>query len=243
MLKRIVALLVVLAFSLVGCRSSEEPRQMTISAASSLQLVLATLATSFEKSHPDVKVTLNFGSSGTLKQQIDEGAPVDLFLSADARLVSKPIVFAHNELVLIAPAKKQLKFDSLAVLLSSEVHSIAIGQPELVPAGNYARQFLQGQHVYESLVSKFILATSVRQVLSYVETGAVDAGFVYRTDARSSEKVRIDYVVPNEWHEPIVYAGEVTKQAKNKQDAEAFLDYVAHDQKARTILEQNGFLR
>jgi molybdate transport system substrate-binding protein len=241
-MKKGVGLFIIFVIGLAGC-SEQDSQTMTISAASSLHPALTSLSTSFEKTHPGIDLELNFGSSGALDKQIERGAPVDVFLSADVRLVSNPVVFAHNKLVVIVPIKSERKIDSLVELASSDIQKIAIGRPELVPAGKYAEQCLKTQRQYKKIEPKLIPVSNVRQVLGYVESGAVDAGFVYLTDAHSSNRVRIENVVSSELHDAITYAGEVTMQAKNKRLAHTFLTYIMKDESARAILEKNGFLQ
>lgn len=225
---------------------------VTVAAAVSLKEAMEAVAPAFEKSSGD-KVQFTFGSSGQLAAQIQNGAPVDVFISAANKQVddlskasllvdSTRRVIAGNTLVLVAPASSARKIDSFAQLNSSEsIKRIAVGEPKSVPAGLYAAQALAHFKLTEALKDKLVFGTNVRQVLSYVERGEVDCGIVYATDAAaSSDKVKILATAPAESHEPIVYPAAVVRQSKNGDSAKAFLDFLLTDE-AQTTLRAKGF--
>ncbi|MBS4162258.1 molybdate ABC transporter substrate-binding protein, partial [Klebsiella pneumoniae] len=147
-----------------------------------------------------VSVKFNFGSSGALQQQIEQGAPADLFFSAAEdkfdRLVEKGLIskidsvkLLENTLVLIVPKGKAQQVSGFEDLTKSGVEKLAIGTPESVPAGKYAKETLTNLHLWSKVQSKIVYGKDVRQVLSYIETGNADAGVVYRTDALTSDQV------------------------------------------------------
>ena len=185
---------------MTGCSNERTGRaELTISAAVSLKNSLDELKIIFQNENPDLKLHLNYGSSGSLYKQIVQGAPVDVLISADfvhvGDLVNNNLVnddeyvkVLVNALVLIA---KRNDISSFSDLSSSEVTSVAIGHPETVPAGKYAKASLTEQQIWGKIESKVVYAKDVRQVLTYVETGQIDAGVVYKTDAILSDKVRI----------------------------------------------------
>ena len=218
------ALSVVMVAALVCASHGSAQTKLTISAAASLKDALAEEETTYKQSHPNADFENNFGSSGTLATQIDQGAPVDIFVSASAKpmdeLSAKGLIDAatrrnllKNSLVLIVPLDSQLKdFQGLA---SSPIRVIALGDPESVPAGQYGQQTLTALHLFDALKGKLVFGKDVRQVLTYVETGNADAGLVYATDARASGKVRVVATAPESTHDPIVYPAAVVKGSRN----------------------------
>jgi len=236
---------IVLGFASYGSAQTK----LTISAAASLKDSLAEVETSYKQSHSNISFDNNFGSSGSLAIQIDQGAPVDIFLSAAAKpmddLNSKGLIVAatrrnllRNSLVLIVPLDSQLK--DIQGLTSSAIRVIALGDPASVPAGQYGQQTLTALHLFDGLKAKFVFAKDVRQVLTYVETGNADAGLVYATDARVSGKVRVVAAAPESTHDPIVYPAAVVKGSRNADAARLFLNYLG-SAPARAIFEKYGF--
>ena len=166
--------------------------EMTVSAAASLTNAFTELKTLFEKSHVGLTVHVNFAASNPLLKQIQEGAPVDVFASADQATMDKAVAskvvnpatrknFAQNNLVLIVPtgAQKPAKLDELKTY-----KRVAVGNPDSVPVGRYTKAALTTAKLWDALQPQLILGNSVRQVLDYVARGEVDAGFVYGTDAK-----------------------------------------------------------
>jgi molybdate transport system substrate-binding protein len=223
---------------------------LVVSAAVSLKDSLEQIQTSFEKEHPNIRITYNFGASGTLEQQIEQGSPTDLFLSAGEQqmqdLLSKDVIdrqeecnLLQNQLVLITP-KNGAAITSLDVLNRPDIKKIAVGQPESVPAGEYAKESLTYYQDWDSLKPKLVYGKDVRQVLSYVETGNVDAGFVYKTDALTSSKVDVSVNVDEKSHDPILYPIGIVKQSKHYDDAKIFYEYLQGSE-AKQIFEKYGF--
>ncbi|MBD1382974.1 molybdate ABC transporter substrate-binding protein [Metabacillus arenae] len=224
--------------------------ELTISAAASLQDALTKIEEKYEKDHTNVDLKFNFGGSGALKQQIEQGAPVDLFFSAAEDkfddLIQKGeidekqgIDLVGNELVLIVPkgAKKPIKDFSD---LPTQADKIALGTPEAVPAGNYAKQTFENLKLWDSIKNKVVYAKDVRQVLSYIETGNVDTGIVYKTDALISDKVKIVATADNKTHDPIIYPVGVIKDTKHPEEATELYEYL-QGKEAIDILKQYGF--
>lgn len=208
----------------------KEQVELTVSAATSLQDALTELQNIYEKDHSNVKVRFNFGASGALQQQIAQGAPVDLFFSAAEdkfddivkdRVIAKSdgIDLLGNELVLIVPKDANSSVKTFGDLTTKEIKKISIGTPESVPAGQYAKESLEKTKIWNKVESKIVYAKDVRQVLSYVETGNVDAGVVCKTDALFSVKVNIVAKVDNETPTPIVYPVGVIKDTKYSKEA------------------------
>jgi molybdate transport system substrate-binding protein len=225
--------------------------ELIISAAASLKDSLDEIEKLYEKQHTDIDLTLNYGSSGTLQKQIEQGAPADVFLSAGAKqldaLVKAKLIGDHktllkNELVMVVPTDSKLTFNTVRQLTGKSIKKIAIGQPESVPAGQYAKEMLTTRQVWDTLKDKYVYAKDVRQVLTYVETGNVDVGFVYKTDALTSDKVRIALHIASGLHSAIVYPAGVVKESKHAAEAKAFYTYLQSD-KAGAVFEKYGFKR
>ena len=250
-----IALLAVLAIG--GCRDrAQAPAArtvtVTVSAAASLREALGELEARYEAAHPDTDVRLNFGASGALARQIEQGAPVDVFISAadrpmddlQARGLVDPRsrrVLAGNELVLVVPAADSSSrvrgFEDLA---NPAVRRVALGAPASVPAGDYAEQVLRALGVLEAVKGKTVYAQNVRQVLSYVELGNVDAGVVYRTDAAVSPRVRVAAAAPPGSHRPITYPLAVTARPAGPDAARAFAAFLLGPD-GREVLRRRGF--
>jgi molybdate transport system substrate-binding protein len=191
----------------------------------------------------------NFGSSGTLAREIENGAPVDAIIAAGERpmddLQAKGMLapgsrrnLLANSLVLVAPQDSRLTgFEGLT---SAAVKLVALGDPATVPAGEYGQQTLKNLGLYDKIRSKIVLGKDVRQVLTYVETGDADAGLVYATDARISGKVRVITTAPESSHTPIVYPIAAITGTRNEQAVRAFLAYLGSNA-ARTIFVKYGF--
>jgi molybdate transport system substrate-binding protein len=231
--------------------SAQDKTQITVSAAISLRDSLDEIGQKYEASHPGVKLAFNYGASGTLQRQIEQGAPVDLFFSAAEKqmdqLQEKGLVDAAtrrnivaNRLVLIVPAANQSLrgFDSLT---EPSVKVIALGETATVPAGMYAHETLEKLGLLTAVEKKAVYVKEVRAVLTYVETGNADAGIVYQSDAQGSTKVRIVATAPADSHDPIVYPAALIKGAKNPAAAQIFLAFLTGAD-ARQIFVKHGFL-
>ncbi|WP_342424333.1 molybdate ABC transporter substrate-binding protein [Paenibacillus sp. FSL E2-0178] len=209
--------------------------EIIISAAASLQDSLDKIAVTYEKQHPGIDLVFNYGASGTLQKQIEQGAPADLFFSAgdkqmtalvDGGLISDNTELLKNQLVLVVPSDSKTSITTITQLTDKAFKKVAVGQPESVPAGQYAQQSLTAKKVWDTLQSKLVFAKDVRQVLSYVETGNADAGFVYKTDALTSNKVKIALTVGGHVHKAINYPVGIVKESSHQAEAKAFYDYV-----------------
>jgi molybdate transport system substrate-binding protein len=244
--------LIAAAIGLLSIRSAAQTNgEITVSAAISLKDSLDEIGRKYEQAHPGVKISFNYGGSGTLQRQIEQGAPVDIFFSAAEKqmddLQAKGLVdsgtrrnVVRNQLVLIAPVS-DATIHSFQDLTNSSVKIIALGEPATVPAGAYARQTLEHLGLLGSVEKKAVLAKDVRAVLTYVETGNADAGIVYQTDAQGSAKVRIVAVAPTDSHDPIVYPAAILKGVKNASGAASFLAFLS-DSEARDVFLKRGFL-
>ena len=244
-LKKLVSLIVlgcILTLSAVA-----QADDVIVSAAASLTNAFTELAAGFEKKHPKLHVALNFAASNPLLKQIQEGAPVDVLATADqatmdsaeaGKLILSPSRknFAVNDLVLIVPkgAKKPAQLADI-----SSFAKIAIGNPNSVPAGRYAKAALSSAKLWEKLSTKYIFGNSVRQVLDYVARGEVDAGFVYKTDALQKAD-KVDLVMTVEGHDPVQYPIAVVLTGKNAAMGQSFVDFVLSDE-GQSVLKRYGF--
>ncbi|MDF2937499.1 MAG: molybdenum transporter, periplasmic molybdate-binding protein [Paenibacillaceae bacterium] len=228
-----------------------DPVELTISAAASLTESLNEIKTLYAKKAPHVTLTFNFGASGTLQTQIENGAPADLFLSAGKKqmdaLVSKQLIDSAtaknlllNDLVLVVPADSKLAIAKVEDLSKDEVKKLAVGTPESVPAGSYAKETLTYYKLWDSLQPKVVLTKDVKQVLSYVETGNTEAGFVYKTDAASSKNVKIILTADPASHAAIEYPIGVVKATKQPAAAKEFYDYL-QTKEALDVFVKYGF--
>jgi molybdate transport system substrate-binding protein len=230
-------------------KNSEKKVELTISAAVSLQDALNDIKASFEKDHPNVIVNYNFGASGALQQQISQGAPVDLFLSAAEdkfdKLVKDGLIektkgtdLVGNELVLVVPKDSNKGINGFEDL--TKTNKISIGTPEAVPAGQYAKETLENLNVWKVNEGKVVYAKDVRQVLTYVETNNVDAGIVYKTDALISPKVKIVATSEENTHAPIIYPLGVIKKSAHPKEAQLFYVYLQNEKSMKTF-KKYGF--
>lgn len=233
---------------LVG--GADQRYEIIVSAATSLTNAMTEIGKAFEQANPGVNVVFNFASSGSLLQQLIHGAPVDLFASANQKfmddaehqellLPGSRTDFIGNTLVLAVPRDSKCELHRISDLDCSDVTRIALGNPDSVPAGRYAREALQGHNVWEKLQEKYIYANSVRQILDYLRRGEVDVGLVYSTDAIiGGDKVKVVMEVGK--HRPIIYPIAVMGASKQPDIAQQFVDFVLSEP-GQEILLKFGF--
>ena len=241
----IAALMIALPFAVAA-------QQITVSAAASLTEAFKEIGQKFEATKSGVTVRYNFAASGVLIQQIAQGAPVDVFASADQETMNRGAEqklidpdtrrdFAANSVVLVAPAQGGPELKSLADLSKPEVKRIAIGKTETVPVGRYTKQSLEAANLWAPLQPKFVQADSVRQVLDYVARGEVEAGFVYRTDAAiMADKVKVALTAGG--HTPVTYPVAVVSESKQKALAKEYAEYL-RSPAAQDVLARFGFTK
>ncbi len=239
------------ALAAFSVQNAAHAGELVVSAAASLTNAFREIATAFEKAHPDTKVVLNFGASDILLQQIVNGAPADVFASADETAMDKAAAqnavvpgtrhdFATNSLVMIVPADSRLQVRSVReTVATAAVKRVALGDPASVPVGRYTKAALEREGSWDAVSAKAVLANNVRQALDYVARGEVDAGFVYGTDAAlMPQKVKIAMKVPTET--PVAYPIALVKGSTHAAEAGAFADLVL-SQQGRAILAKYGF--
>ncbi len=246
-----------IAMCILGCSSltsnsvAAPDTTLLISAAASLKESLLEIKPLFEQRHKNVSINHNFGASGALEQQIENGAPADVFVSAGKKqmdaLQQKDLIITNsnrnlltNTLVLIVPKNSNSNITNFQQLANSNVKKIAVGEPKSVPVGQYTEEVFQNLKISQQVQPKLVLGNNVRNVLSVVESGNVDAGIVYSTDAQVSNQVKIAAVAPENLHSPIVYPIAVLKNSKNSQAALDYEQFLASDA-ARNIFKKHGF--
>jgi molybdate transport system substrate-binding protein len=245
-LKRLALLLLVLFWPTLAPAAN-----LRVSAAASLTDALQAIAPAYEKRSGDT-VTFNFGASSMLARQIEEGAPGDVFLSADEqkmdRLQERGLIVAKsrrsllsNTLVIIVPSGSRRTIASPAALADPAIRNIAIAEPQSVPAGIYAREYLRKLRIWDRLTSRIVPADNVRAALAAVESENAEAGIVYKTDALLSHRVRIAYEVPAGAGPAISYPAAVLAESQQQAAAQRFLDYL-QSPPARALFRKYGFL-
>lgn len=239
-----------LAATLAGVPAAAQAQEVIVSAAASLTNAFQTIGTAFEKAHPGAKVTFNFAASGPLLAQIRQGAPVDVFASADQETMDRAAKdrllaegtradFARNTLVLIVPASATAIPQKLADLTGPGLRRVATGTPASVPVGRYTMAAVQDAGLAAALEPKWIYGESVRQVLNYVARAEVDAGFVYRTDALiDKDKTRIAFTVPTAT--PVSYPIAQVAASRNAALGRDFIAFV-RGEAGQKILGGFGF--
>lgn len=244
----IVVFAVLLAVFSTTVAGAEE--ELIVSAAASLNNAFTDVAKKFQSKNPGTRIVCNFAASGALLQQIDKGAPADVFASADQKTMDdaqakKLIVtdtrrnFVSNGLVLIVPKGSTVPVKTAKDLSSPKVTKVSLGNPASVPAGRYAQESLKSEGLWDALSPKFILGESVRQVLDYVSRGEVDAGFVFATDAAiAKDKVVVIADMSN--HKPILYPLAVIGSSQHKELAKRFIEFVTSSD-GMQVFQQYGF--
>lgn len=224
---------------------------VTVFAAASLTDVLKETAAAYEKQNHD-KIFFNFGASSLLERQIEQGAPADIFFSADEAkmdtLATKGLILKEtrksrlsNALVIVTSSDSQLQITSPADLAGTNVRRIALADPEAVPAGVYAKAFLEKENLWTSVEPKIVPVDNVRAALAAVESGNIEAGIVFKTDASISKKVQVAYEIPPASGPKISYPLAVVKDAKQVEAAKKFAGYL-DSEAAANIFEKYGFI-
>lgn len=232
-------------------QSSNETVELTVSAAASLTDALKEIQKAYESNAKTVKLNFSFGASGALQQQIEQGAPADLFLSAATKnmkaLVDQELIdkdkqktLLTNELVVVIPKDAETTIGSMNELTKAGIKNIAIGIPESVPAGNYAKEALTNAELWDDLQGRIVQGKDVRQVLQYVETGNADAGFVYKTDALTSKTVKIAFTIDPLTYAPVEYPIGIVKATKHSKEAEDFYAYL-QSKESLDVFAKYGF--
>lgn len=238
----------------IGCSSNQTATntqtELTLSVAASLTDCMEEIQKAFQEQYPHISLQFNFGASGTLQQQIEQGAPVDLFFSAGTKqmnaLVEKGLVdkdtvkeMLCNKLVLIKPStsNEAISFNDLK---DEKVKKIAVGEPGSVPVGQYTMEVFDYLDIMSQVENKLVYAKDVREVLSWVETGNVDAGIVYETDAKISEAVTICDTADEKAYSPVIYPVAMINTTAHADEVKLLIDFMETDA-VKAIFESYGF--
>ena len=225
--------------------------EVTVFAAASLTDALSQLARSYEK-HSGDKLIFNFGASSLLARQIQEGAPADVFFSADEAkmdaLEKQDLLLTgtrksrlSNTLVIVVAVESNLKINSPADLAKPFVKHVALADPKAVPAGVYSKEFLEKRKLWIAVQDKVVPTENVRAALAAVESSNVEAGMVYKTDAAISTKVKVACEIPTNEGPPISYPVAVLKGARDIPAARKFVEYL-NSANATQLFQRYGFI-
>lgn len=225
--------------------------ELTIFAAASLTDALKEVGANYDKQSDD-KILFDFAGSSLLERQIEEGAPADIFFSADEakmdQLEKRHLLIAgtrksllSNSLVIVVPADSNLKITSSADLADPAVKRIALADPDAVPAGVYSKAYLEKENLWQTVEPKIVRTDNVRAALAAVESGNIQAGMVFKTDAAISKKVKAVYEVPVKDGPKISYPVAVTVNSKSIESGKKFVDYLGSSAAAK-IFEKYGFI-
>jgi molybdate transport system substrate-binding protein len=225
--------------------------EILVSAAASLTDVLKEIGSAYQ-SKAKHTVKFNFGPSSGLARQIEEGAPADMFFSADLPQMEKLDKSGRlepgtrknllsNQLVIIVPADSKLGISSAKDLLKTDIKRVALAEPSSIPVGVYTKKYLADEGLWNKVEAKVVPVQDVRATLASVESGNVEAGFVYKTDAAVSKKVKIVYEVPVDKGPKITYPVAIVKESKHKAAARDFMSYV-QSSAAKAAFKKYGFV-
>lgn len=252
-----------LLFSLSGCQAKQDQKNtdaaeassvsgtVTLAAAASLEYAFEEkIIPQFEEKYPEVTIEGTYDSSGKLQQQIESGLAADLFFSAaekqmqeldaEGMIDSETITnLLENKIVLIVPSDSDTQISEFQDIANAS--SVALGDPESVPVGQYARESLTNLGIWDNVSSRCSFGTNVTEVLNWIAESSADCGIVYATDAATTDKVKIIAEAPSDsLQSPVLYPVALTKEAPNKEAATAFLEYITSDD-AMTVFEEYGF--
>ncbi len=227
---------------LLACSPVSDTPDLTIAAATSLKNAFEALQADFEQEH-NLKLAFTFAASGLLRLQIEQGAPFDIYASANSRdmerllgaaKIAPALDFAHNRLVLVSAQKRDCKWSHIVQ------QTLAIGNPETVPAGMYARESLINLGYWQSLQTSLVYTEHVRQVVTYLKQGAVDYGIVYQSDLSVFPELFRCQIFAEDLHRPIVLSIARVLSSAKPEAANAWLTYLQQE-KSQIILKQAGF--
>lgn len=250
-MKKVWATLLLACILLGSAALAEGPVELFVSGAASLTDVLTDIGDAYMQANPEVTMVFSFDSSGTLQTQIEEGAPADVFISAAQKqmnalaeqsliLEDTRIDLLENRVVLIVPADSGLGIATFGDVATDEVKMVAVGG-ESVPVGQYTRQIYENLGLWEAVSGKANYGENVRAVLAWVESGDVDCGIVYATDAASTAGVRVIAEAPEGTVDPVIYPAAVIASSAQADAAKDFLAYLTGGE-AVALFEGAGFV-
>ena len=254
----ILTLSLITSLGIVGCNSSDtknkdsesqEAVELNISAAASLKEAMEKIEEEYKKVNENVTLVVNYGASGSLQQQIEQGAPCDVFISAgqkqmkaldEASLLLEGTYkdLLENDLVLIA--SKDSDVSNLDDLITNKVKHIAVGEPSSVPAGKYADEVLVNLDLKDKIKDKLVFAKDVKEVLAWTQSGNAEVGFVYYSDTINTDNIKIVETTPSTSHSALVYPIAVIKESKKPEAAKEFEDFLLSTD-GQAILKDFGY--
>ncbi|MGH1393156.1 MAG: molybdate ABC transporter substrate-binding protein [Trichormus sp.] len=223
---------------------------LTVSAGAGLKPVLEDVQKAYQQQQPNINITYNFAASGVLQRQIEQGANIDVFISASNKnmndLQQKGLLLPGTRKNLIKSrialitAKNTTGISSFQDLTKPIVKRIAIGEPRSVPLGVYAEEVFKYLGITEQVKPKLVYTRSALEILNFVESGNVDVGIVHDTTVRASEKVKVVAIAPEASHSPVVYPVAILKNSKNQAAAKSFVQFLFSEQ-AKPLYKQHGY--
>ena len=246
-------MIIIAVLFLTACSETAGERadlELSIAAAVSLTDSLKEIKKIYENEH-DIKLNFQFGGSGTLARQIEHGSGADIFISSNVDWMNelegeKQILsetrqnIVGNQLVLVATEDTELTYEDVTELNPEEIGQLAIGNPDSVPAGEYARQALKALGLWDVLENRLVLAKDVRQVVTYVKSGNVDAGFIYASDMEAADGLNVLATVDSKLHDAITYPGAVIAGTENEEASSDFIRFLLTEE-AQGIFRTYGF--
>lgn len=230
---------------------SQKPVTITVSVAASVKDAMDEIKKLYVTEKSNVTINYNFGSSGALQKQIEQGADVDMFMAAATKqmdeLSQKSLILEDSKVnllgntVVLVVRNDALGISDFKDSASEKIKKIALGEPKTVPCGQYAEEIYKTLNILDKVKTKAVYGKDVKEVLTWVETGNVDAGVVYGTDAKASTKVKVAAVAANDLYKtPVVYPVAVIKASKNIDATKEFLKFIS-DSEAKAVFEKYGF--
>lgn len=239
-------------YGITGCNSDKHNQpKLHVSAAISVSDALTEIVAQFAKDQ-NISIHYNFGASSTLQRQIEKGASADIFISASPIQVNalkalglledgSRMDVLTNRLVVVSHKNTKIDLTNITKLQDTSIKRIAIGHPEIVPAGNYTKEVLEHYGLWEKIKPKLILGTNVRATLAYLTSGNVDIAIVYETDTKITNNVKVLFKIPDDTHSKIVYPAVILKDSSKKVWADKFLTFLK-EPIATNIFEKHGFI-
>ncbi|AFK87230.1 molybdate ABC transporter substrate-binding protein [Thermoanaerobacterium saccharolyticum] len=235
----------------MSSNKTENTKNIMVFAGAGLKDALPEVAKKYNRLHPDIKISFNFAGLGVLQQQIEQGASCDILLGPGEKqwntlrsenlidkLTEKKIL--SDKMVLVTPKESQ-KVKSFQDLTLPDVDKIAIGDPALVPGGEWAKDVLTNLGLWDKVSSKIILAKDVQEIRGYIETGNVDAGLLWKSNTTNNNKIRIVADAPENSCPPIFFRGAVINSSQEKETALDFLNYLK-SQEASQVFKKYGYV-
>ncbi len=251
-MKKLLSLLAVilLIFITINLSVMSADTAFYVFSAASLTDAMTEIANEFENKYPEIDLKLNFASSGTLQKQIEQGAPADYFISAGIKqmdnlenkdLINSRTDLLKNRMVVVGVSEMESEIKKISDLKKSVVKYIAMGMPESVPAGKYAKETLEFFGLWAEIQNKIVQTKDVRQALTYIDTGNSDLSFVYASDATVLEKGKILLEVPEKAHSPIIYPAAAINRSDNTEAVKLFSDFL-QSKISKGIFSKYGFI-